>query len=113
MHAPLKQKQAQPGWIDVPHADKIVHAVFYAVLGFLLSATLHAYRARSGGVPVRSASFVGRTAFGIAAVYGALDELTQPLTGRHCDVWDYATDLIGVAIGITVASRLRRAGAGT
>lgn len=95
MHVPLKQEEVTPGWINVPHVDKIVHTCLYAALGFLLTATLAA----------RQTPRAGRVAFGIAAAYGVLDELTQPLTGRHCDVWDYATDLIGIGVGMMFASR--------
>lgn len=98
MHMPLKQEAVTPGWINVPHLDKIVHACLYAALGFLLTRTLLAAGSHRGG----------RTAFGLAAAYGLLDELTQPLTGRHCDPWDYATDLFGIAVGVAVALRLRR-----
>jgi VanZ family protein len=31
-------------------------------------------------------------------VYGALDELTQPLTGREADVADWVFDAIGVGL---------------
>lgn len=98
MHVPLKQEELTPGWISVPHLDKIVHTCMYAGLGFLLTTTLRA----------KGANHSGRITFGIAAAYGVLDELTQPLTGRHCDVWDCATDLVGIGVGIAVASRWRR-----
>lgn len=92
-----------PG-IDVPGKDKTLHAVAYAFLtGLLLSAlTRQARLAR--GWPIALAAVT------IVAVYGALDERTQPWTGRTCDLLDWTADMVGaasVALGYLIATRLR------
>jgi VanZ family protein len=39
--------------------------------------------------------------FGLLALYGAVDELTQGLThSRFPDAWDLAADLVGAALGM-------------
>ena len=102
-HMPLKDTRLEPSLFRVPHFDKIVHGTTYAVLAALLSQTVATFRSRRA--PVAEGSWRPAIAVGIClAVYGALDELTQPAFGRYCDVWDFAVDLVGVAVGI-VAQR--------
>ena len=36
-------------------------------------------------------------------IYGALDEVTQPLTGRECDILDWYSDLAGIPLGLAMA----------
>lgn len=38
----------------------------------------------------------------ICGLYGAMDELTQPLSGRTCDVNDWLADLAGAAAGVAM-----------
>ena len=40
----------------------------------------------------------------IIMVYGALDEITQPIFGRSCDILDWLADVSGCAIALTVMS---------
>jgi len=92
-----------PG-IHVPGKDKTLHAVAFAILtGILLYAlTRRAWLARRW--PIALAAIV------IAAVYGAIDEWTQPYTGRTCDLLDWAADVLGavsVGLGYLIATRLR------
>ncbi len=102
MHVPLPPSLAEHSFT---HEDKVVHAALYAVLSVLLWATVGAYQAGRGWVTTR------RTAvriFGVIAAYGLLDEVTQPLTGRTLDVWDYATDLAAAAVALAVGWTFRR-----
>lgn len=81
-------------------SDKVMHAVAFAGLSFLLAWAL----------PKSSAglSHVGWAA-GIAFAYGCIDELTQMLVpSRSCDIWDLAADSIGIACGITCYLVLRQ-----
>jgi VanZ family protein len=41
--------------------------------------------------------------WGVIAVYGAVDELTQPWAGRFCDLNDWLADIGGGAIGLALA----------
>jgi hypothetical protein len=68
--------------------DKVEHIVAYGLMAgsFLLSLRR----------PVRLVWLL----LGVAAlaVLGALDETTQPLVNRTCDLWDYVSDLTGITI---------------
>ncbi|HEX3869331.1 MAG TPA: VanZ family protein, partial [Pirellulales bacterium] len=44
----------------------------------------------------------------IVAVQGAVDEITQPLTGRLCDIYDWAADLAGAIVAITLLRAFRK-----
>jgi VanZ family protein len=48
------------------------------------------------------------TVFVAVAAYGGLDELTQPLTNRTCDPWDFAADVVGAALGLFLYRRFLR-----
>jgi VanZ family protein len=39
----------------------------------------------------------------IVAIYGAFDEMTQPLFGRNCDWHDWSADLQGGLVGALLA----------
>jgi VanZ family protein len=77
----------------VAHApgDKTMHLVAYAGLAFLwLFAT-----ATFGRVtwPVYLAAMAG------AAIYGAVDEVSQAFVGRDMDLADWRFDMLGAGIG--------------
>lgn len=75
--------------------DKLVHAAAYAVLATL---ALVAWR-RTGGLT----TWTVRAACGVAILgYGVIDELTQPLVGRSCDLWDWVADGVGVTLAWVV-----------
>jgi VanZ family protein len=38
------------------------------------------------------------------AAFGAVDEITQPLFGRTADVFDWAADCAGIAVGILLVA---------
>ncbi len=74
--------------------DKWLHAACFFVLGSLLMATLAAYRRR----PIRRAII----AFCALTLYGALDELTQPLVNRHGAFSDWYADVKGALAAVVV-----------
>lgn len=75
-------------------SDKTLHVVAYFVLGSVFLLTLRAYAL---GLWRRLA-----IALPVLAVYGALDELTQPLVNRHASVYDWLADAAGVLLAIAV-----------
>ncbi len=69
--------------------DKLAHFLAYALLGFLLA----------WGLGKR------RTAFGLAALYGLLDEFHQRFTpGREVSLGDFLADALGAALGATLSA---------
>ncbi len=88
----------------IPGNDKTLHFVGYGILGALLMLVL---LARGNGSRPEAAVVwpVGLWLglWGLIAVYGAFDELTQSLVGRHCDFKDWLADICGGAIGLTLA----------
>ncbi|OOL31450.1 membrane protein [Rhodococcus rhodochrous] len=77
-----------------PHADKITHALMFAVL---------AYASRFARIPPAAT-------VAWLAVYGVLTEVLQATVAvrRSGSVWDWCADLVGVAIGVTVFEAVRR-----
>lgn len=93
-HAPADDVQflvrvADYGLLD---PDKLLHMAAYGVLG-LLAALAYGDRWR---IPSTAAV----TLFALLAVWGAVDEVTQPLFGRLADASDWVCDLVGSAIGL-------------
>ncbi len=78
---------------QVPVSDKALHALEYGLLAVLLAMALATTR------DPRIRSQPALLAFIIAAVYGASDELHQPLVpSRVGDLIDLAWDVAGAAI---------------
>jgi VanZ family protein len=72
--------------------DKVAHFCTYAVLGFLLTRA-------SGSAPM---------GFGLAALYGVVDEIHQgfvPL--RDASLWDWVADAFGASFGAWVVAAIR------
>jgi VanZ family protein len=83
-------------WPTPPHghfgnADKLMHFSAYFGLAVLVSIALGMRR------PVSLAVALGVVA--LLAGYGALDELTQPLVGRDCELLDWCADASGIVLG--------------
>jgi hypothetical protein len=92
--------QSLPRVLQVHYLDKAEHVVAYGLIaGFFLLSLQR---------PVRPAVLL----IGLAALaaLGALDEVTQPLVSRFASVWDYACDLIGIALPSMVFLVGRRSG---
>jgi VanZ family protein len=80
-----------------PHADKLVHAAVYGVLGALLAV------AAGGGARRPGASVA---ALLLAAAYGASDEWHQGFVpGRDPSFFDLVADILGAAGGIFLVAR--------
>jgi VanZ family protein len=100
---------SQPDLTRLPGgvSDKVAHFGAYFVLAALT------FRATAGG---RWAGVTGRAAlgaFGVAAAYGALDELRQLMTpGRFAGLDDWIADALGAVaallVGLIAAGVMRR-----
>lgn len=79
-------------------SDKLAHLAAYGVLGFLfgLIAVESRWSCRRGLVSV----------VGAIAVFGLVDELTQPFVGRTADRLDWVADMAGGAAGLALAALL-------
>lgn len=76
------------------HADKALHFLEFAVLGWLLAFGFSRIRNLFPRLRAAAALFVG-------AGLAVLDEVHQSFVpGRHADAWDAVADVIGVALGI-------------
>jgi hypothetical protein len=80
--------------------DKLQHFLAYGGLGGVLGFALWTTFPNRRVLP-----FV---VFGVALVYGALDEVTQAFVGRTPDVDDWLADAAGAAAGILPAAILQR-----
>jgi len=88
--------------------DKVPHFVLYATFASLLVWYVVAQRRARGA---SNAVGLGRRmlmAFVCVAAYAWLDELTQPWTGRTCDVTDWYADILGAGTVIGAAYVWRR-----
>ena len=78
------------------HADKLLHFVAYCLLAVFVAAAIW-------GAGRWSSRAVLAVAIALAA-FGAVDEITQPLFGRTADVFDWAADCGGIAVGILLVA---------
>ncbi|MFW6051898.1 MAG: VanZ family protein [Myxococcota bacterium] len=87
-----------------PLRDKGLHALEYAVLGFLLAhAALRTW-------PVRALWRVASVAVVLGVGWGVLDELHQALVPyRTADALDLAADAVGTVVGVVVRVGVRAA----
>ena len=92
-----------PGLI-VPGNDKTLHFASYAGLSFLFHLFDYSRREKSlqGRVPQPNWKPVVGSGV-LLGVYGAFDEITQPLVGRTCDYRDWLADAGGILIGLLIA----------
>lgn len=80
-----------PLWLP---ADKLVHGLVYATLGWLLRRPMRLQGARALAV-----------ALGLTIAWGLCDEVHQSFVpGRFADVMDLLADAVGGAIGAGLAS---------
>jgi VanZ family protein len=107
-HTPIEGDLTEStGW---PGADKLAHVGIYCGLSLLLALVL-ALRNENRGI--RAGLSRAQQAWSAAgvAMYAAVDELTQPWTGRQRDLWDWIADVAGMALGLllfVVVERYRR-----
>lgn len=88
---------------DIP--DWLMHFVVYAALGFLVIWARPARflgRWRAGGWPAVAPRLAAWAA--ILLAYAALDELTQPFIGRHCQLGDWTADALGGLLGLALTA---------
>ena len=83
-----------PPGIDVPHLDKALHTIEYALFGFLLA------RALSADSPAALRRQFRLWAVLFAVLYGVSDEWHQSFVPmRRSTVWDVVFDGVGAVIG--------------
>lgn len=87
-HLPPKSGQAFS-----PLNDKLMHFLGFTLLGMLVVW-------RRSGVPRPSAVWDLLPGFVALALYGVLDEMTQPPFGRDCEFYDWLADCGGAAAGL-------------
>ncbi len=93
----LSSWQNPPGGPSVPHLDKVVHAVEYAVLAILLSWAMP---------PRMRGTWKLAVVMVLGLLIGAADELYQRrVPGRESSVYDLVADMAGLSLG---ASAVRR-----
>ncbi len=83
--------------IEIPHIDKLAHAIFYA--GMVVSGSLFIRERTNGHMEIRSAlSIIFLVAFG----YGILIEVLQDVlpAQRTADLWDVFANTTGAVLGV-------------
>lgn len=88
------------------HADKLAHLIGYAVLTLLVVVAT----AGRGSVATRlSRPLAPRVLLILASVaaFGMVEELTQPLVGRTCDLGDWMADCGGALLAVGLAGAVR------
>lgn len=79
-----------------PPSDKTLHLVAYGMLAALATATW-----------LTSRRLAGRSLGGLAialAVFGGIDEVTQPFFRRSAEPLDWIYDCVGIVIGIAAVA---------
>lgn len=85
---------------DVHVSDKTAHFVAYFILAALMYISTRLTN------PTRT--WLGATVIAIAMIYGAIDELLQPLVGRHGDLDDWLYDVAGATTAVFLLAAIRR-----
>ena len=86
---------------DLPTGDKTLHGAGYFVLAGVFAVTLLLH----GLSPRRRST----TVLIVMALYGAFDEITQPLAGRSASWGDWLADIIGSLAAVMVCETARLA----
>jgi len=85
--------QPLPAGIEIPYFDKLLHAVEYGVLSYLLIRAM-----RGTGIKLAKRTLI-ITAVAMATLYAATDEFHQMFVpGRYPDVFDLLSDFVGALI---------------
>lgn len=91
--------------VGVPHVDKLVHFLLYAVFGALLARALR----REAGIATPPGG--GRwthllATIAVVSLFGAADEWHQQwVPGRSSDVLDWCADTAGGTLALLLAAR--------
>ena len=86
-HSPTLPVGFRHGW------DKAAHFASYAGLAFLLACAF--------GARARRSILADLSLLAVVALYGVVDELLQmAVPGRSAELWDWAADVCGAAIGL-------------
>jgi len=96
--------------LEAPGVDKLVHFAIYCGFSFLLAFLLSFRSAERRARGALSATHYAAIAL-FVATFAALDEITQPWTGRDRDLMDWIADVIGMTLGLmlfAVVQRYRR-----
>ena len=80
-------------------SDKLVHAVAFAGLAFLMAWAFPTSISR----PFRNVFFASL----VGILYAGMDELLQIPVGRIADWKDFLADCIGICIGLTIYTTIR------
>ncbi len=95
--------------VRVPHIwDKLPHFAVYAAFASLLVWFIVAQRRARGASNLQGLARRLLTVFICVAAYAWIDELTQPWTGRECDVYDWLADILGAGTVLVAAYAWRR-----
>jgi VanZ family protein len=79
--------------------NKLAHFLAYGLLTGLLFLSVWGLRPRLRRMPA--------WVLGIACAYAALDELTQPLSGRFCEMGDWLADAGGALVAVVCLAAFR------
>ncbi len=91
-HIPPLFKRDKEERLDLPIGpDKVVHFGGFFVLAWLLATVLSRRFSTPAVVSLTVAA---------CAMYGLIDEVTQPAFGRTADVWDWVADMLGCGAGL-------------
>ncbi len=77
-------------------SDKWIHFLAYMNLFFLLWFSFFPDKKANWRKLAVWLIFLG------AVISGAVDELSQPYTGRTCDIWDFVADTEGILAGLAI-----------
>ena len=84
----------------VANADKIAHCLAYMALSF---SVLVSWDLTIGQLRPQHFFMVWL----VGTLYGAFDEVSQIAVGRHCDVRDWMSDILGLVIGMILFRLMR------
>ena len=96
-------EQYVPNFFFLKLGDKVLHAIEYALLGFLC------YRAFRHAAGTWGGQYAVLLAIVAATIYGATDEWHQAFVPfREPDRWDLATDLVGALVSVVALAWIDR-----
>ena len=81
-------------------SDKTIHTVMYGLLAISLMVSLHLSGKLNPGT--------GITVLAICLAYGAIDEWTQLLVNRSCELADWYADAAGAGVGVVLVTLIVR-----